>query len=292
MTLVAEEKLSNFITPPKGSGVLEASGVVAKGGYDYVIFDNVRRVARIHAGLRAGSNQHGWFGTRRDGDGYEDIAFSPYTRRFYLLIEAEKHVDGTYKALIDECTEDGQFEGRRWVDFPLEKRNTGLEGLSAVRWKGCDYLLALCEGNRCRGGRKGKKPGGGRIQVLQRAGAMWKPVATIALPPRVTFEDYSAISLRGSRIAVISQQTSRLWIGTLRLRDWTITGRGSVYDFPRNKKGKPKYCTLEGLCWLSPRTFVLVSDLSKGDYAKRCRKRDQSIHVFRIPSRHTGPRKA
>ena len=95
MTLVAEEKLSNFITPPKGSGVLEASGVVAKGGYYYVIFDNVRRVARIHAGLRAGSNQHGWFGTRRDGDGYEDIAFSPYTRRFYLLIEADKHVDGT-----------------------------------------------------------------------------------------------------------------------------------------------------------------------------------------------------
>ncbi len=287
MTLVAERKLSDLIEPPKGSGVLEASGVVAKDGYYYVIFDNVRRVARVHPGLEPGSDKHSWFGKARDGEGYEDIAYSPHTRRFYLLIEADKHVDGTYKALVDECTEDGRFTRQRWVDFPLERRNTGLEGLSAVRWKGRDYLLALCEGNRCRGGRKGKKGGGGRIQVLQPVGAMWKPVATIALPPQVKFEDYSAVALRGSRIAVVSQQTSRLWIGTLRMRDWTIAGRGTIYDFPRDKKGKRKYCTLEGLCWLSPRTFVMVSDLSKRDYAKRCRKRDQSIHVFRTPVRNT-----
>ena len=285
MTLVVERRLSDLITPPAGSEVLEASGVVAKDGYYYVIFDNVRRVARVHPGLEPGSKEHGWFGSKREGDGYEDIAFSPHTRRFYLLIEAEKHVDGTYKGLIDECREDGRFEGRRWIDFPLETRNSGFEGLSTVCWKGRDHLLALCEGNRCRGGRKGKKPGGGRIQVLQRFGAMWKPIATIALPPHVKFEDYSAVSLRGRRIAVISQQTSRLWIGTLRFGDWTIAGRGSIYDFPRNKKGKPKYCTLEGLCWLSPRTFVLVSDMSKDGYAKRCRKRDQSIHVFRLPAR-------
>ena len=284
LTLVAERKLSDLITPPRGSSVLEASGVVAKDGSYYVIFDNVRRVARVDAGLDAGSGTHGWFGPRRSGDGYEDIAFSRHTRRFYLLIEAEKHVDGTYKGLIDEMTEAGRFERRRWIDFPFATRNSGFEGLSAVRWQGRDYLLALCEGNRCRGGRKGRKPGGGRIQVLHRAGAMWKPVATIALPPRVAFEDYSAVSLRGNRIAVVSQQTSRLWIGTLRFGDWTITGRGSIYDFPRTKKGRLKYCTLEGLCWLSPRTFVLVSDLSKGGYAKRCRKRDQSIHVFRLPN--------
>ena len=89
LALVAERKLSDFITPPKGSKVLEASGVVAKDGYYYVVFDNVRRVARVHAGLDAGSGTHGWFGPRRSGDGYEDIAFSRHTRRFYLLIEAE-----------------------------------------------------------------------------------------------------------------------------------------------------------------------------------------------------------
>ncbi len=248
MTLVAERQLSDFIEPPKGSRVLEASGVVVKDGYYYVVFDNVRRIARVHSGLEPGSNEHSWFGPTRHGDGYEDIAFSPHTRRFYLLIEAEKHPDGTYKALVDECDEDGQYKERRWVDFPFGKRDTGFEGLIAVRWKDRDYLLALCEGNGCRGGRRGKKPGRGRIHVLQRAGPVWKPIATIALPPGVKFEDYSSVSLRGSRIAVISQQTSRLWIGTLRFRDWTTTGRGKVYDFPRSKKGKRKYCTLEGLC--------------------------------------------
>ena len=86
LTLVAERKLSDFVAPPKGSSVLEASGVVAKDGYYYVVFDNIRRVARVQGGLDSGSNLHGWFGRRRSGDGYEDIAFSPHTRRFYFLI--------------------------------------------------------------------------------------------------------------------------------------------------------------------------------------------------------------
>jgi hypothetical protein len=285
MTLVAERKLSDLILPPRGSAVLEASGVVAKSDYYYVIFDNVRRIARIHRGLSPGSKQHAWFGRVRDGEGYEDITFSKFTRRFYLLIEAEKHPDGTYKALIDECNEHAQFRRRRWVEVSFEKRNTGFEGLSAVRWKGRDYLLALCEGNRGRGGRKGKTPGGGRIHVLRRTGTVWTSAATIALPRSVKFEDYSAVSIRGSRIAVVSQQTARLWVGTLRFRDWTINGRGTIYDFPRTSKGKRKYCTLEGLCWLSPSALVLVSDLSGPDDPKRCKKRDQSIHLFRLPTR-------
>ena len=76
-----------------------------------------------------------------------------------------------------------------------------------------------------------------------------------------------------------------LWIGTLNARDWSITGRGKIYDFPLTKKGKPKYCTLEGLSWLSDRSFVTVSDLSKRHYHGRCRERDQSLHIFRLPGR-------
>jgi hypothetical protein len=283
MTLVAERALRELIQPPKDSNVLEASGVVAKGGYYYVVFDNIRRVARVHRSLEPGSKKHEWFGPTRQGDGYEDIAYNPRMRRFYLLIEAEKHPDGTFKALIDECDDHARYQRRRWIDFAFEKRNTGMEGLSAIRRDGRDYLLSLCEGNGCHGGRKGKKPGSGRIHVLRRVGKLWKSMATIALPKSVKFEDYSAVALRGHKIAVVSQQTSRLWIGTLSARDWTITGRGKIYDFPRARKGKRKYCTLEGLCWLNARDFVMVSDLSKGDYSRRCRKHDQSIHVFRLP---------
>ena len=283
MILVAEDKLAKFIDPPTAHGVLEASGVVAKGVDYYVVFDNVRRIGRIHRRLESGSPRHSWFGPKREGEGYEDIAFSRHTHRFYLLIEAEKHPDGSYKALIDECDESGRYQRRRWVDGAFEKRNTGYEGLYAVRWRRQDYLLALCEGNRCRSGRKGRKPGGGRLHLLQRSGARWKPVARIKLPPTVRFEDYSAVSVRGRRIAVLSQQSSKLWIGTLRVRDWTIAGKGTTYEFPRTKKGKLKYRTLEGLCWLTDRSFVCVSDLAKRGYGKRSRKTDQSIHVFKLP---------
>jgi len=284
LTLVEERKLSDYVDPPDGSGVLEASGVVAKDGYYYIAFDNVRRIARIHGSLDRRSRNHGWVARARAGEGYEDIAFNPHTRRFYLLIEAEKHPDGTYKSIIDECDERGNYKRRHWVDFAFEKRNTGFEGLAALRVDGQNYLLALCEGNKCRAGRRGSKPGGGRVHVLALHGKMWKSRAAIALPRSVKFEDYAAVAIRGTRIAVVSQQTSRLWVGTIRFRDWSITGRGRVYDFPRTKKGKRKYCTVEGVSWISPRTLVMVSDLSKTDYPTRCAKHDQSIHVFRIPA--------
>ena len=283
MVLVTERKLADFINPPTIHGVLEASGVIGKGAHYYVIFDNIRRIARIHRSLEPGSTRHSWFGPKRQGEGYEDIAFSPYTRRFYLLIEAEKHPDGTYKALIDECDESAQYKRRRWVDFAFEKRNTGFEGLCAVRWRGQNYLLALCEGNRCRSGHAGRKPGGGRLHVLQSSGTLWKPVARIKLPPTVAFEDYSAVALRGSRIAVLSQQSSRLWIGRLHFGSWAIAGKGKTYEFPRTRKGKIKYRTLEGICWLTDRSFVCVSDLADRRDSKRCRKKDQSIHVFKLP---------
>jgi hypothetical protein len=44
LTLVAERKLTDFLDPQTKGGVLETSGVVAKGPHYYVIFDNIRRV--------------------------------------------------------------------------------------------------------------------------------------------------------------------------------------------------------------------------------------------------------
>ena len=284
LTVVQERKLVELVAPPKGSSVLEASGVFAVGPHFYVVFDNIRRVARIHRSLVPGRGRHGWFGRQREGEGYEDIAYSPHLKRFFLLIEAEKHHDGTFKPLIDECDERGKVKGRRVVNVSFRKRNTGLEGLASLRWKGKDYLLALCEGNRCRAGRAGRKGGGGRIHVLVRKGRLWDSIACIKLPRSVDFEDYSAVAIRGERIAVVSQMTSRLWIGRLRRTTWTIAGAGRIYDLPRTKKGKIRYCTVEGLCWLSDSTFVAVSDLVKHYHSNRCHATDQSIHIFALPS--------
>ena len=98
LRLVRECKLAELIPLPAPKAVLEASGVVARGRDCFVIFDNLRRVARIDRDLVPGSGRHGWLGRARASEGYEDIAYSPHTKRFYLLVEAEKHPDGTYKA--------------------------------------------------------------------------------------------------------------------------------------------------------------------------------------------------
>ena len=285
LRLVRERKLAELISRPPDGDVLEASGVVTNGREHFVVFDNVRRAARIGADLLPGLGTHGWLGRGRVGEGYEDIAYSPHQRRFYLLVEAEKHSDGTYKGVIEECDEAWRYKGRRSVNYPFETRNTGFEGLSALRWRGVDYLLALCEGKRAARGKAGGGSVGGRIQVLQAGARSWQPTTEIALPAGLDFKDYSALALRGHRLAVVSQKSSRLWVGTLRPRDWTIAGSGRTYEFPRTKKGKRLYCTVEGVDWLSGNTFVMVSDLRKQGYPNRCGGTDQSIHVFRLPHR-------
>jgi hypothetical protein len=280
--LIRERKIVDLIPPPRGGNVLEASGVIARGREFFVAFDNTKRAACIAAALREGSDDNRWLGHPRFGEGYEGISYSPHRNRFYLLIEAAKHPDGTYKAIIEECDDSWRVKGRRWVNFSFEKRNTGFEGLAAVRWKGEDYLLALCEGNKCRAGRKGRKRGKGRIHVLRLGRGMWQPVARIKLPRTANFKDYSGLALRGDRLAVISQESSALWVGRLRPGRWTIAGSGRSYLFPRTKKGKRLYCTVEGISWTSPDTFVAVSDCRKRKHPKRGAKKDQSIHLFRL----------
>jgi len=282
LRLVRERKLKELLPAARNSHVLEASGVVVKDGKYLVVFDNIRRIAQLNGTLAPDSPDNEWVGRLRNGEGYEDIAYSREQRRLYGLIEAEKHLDGTYKAIIEEYDSNYRYKGRSRVDVPFEKRNRGFEGLCAVRSGGADYLLALCEGNDGRAGDRGKTPGGGLIHVLKKGRQAWQSIDKIRLPSSLDFKDYSGLSLRGDRLVVISQKSARLWVGKLRLKNWTITDDGQSYEFPRNKEGKRLYCTVEGVDWLSPRTFVTVSDLCKRGYPDRCGRTDQSIHIFSV----------
>jgi hypothetical protein len=282
LRLLRQRKLEELLGPPRSGAVFEASGVIANGRQCFVAFDNTRRVARVALHLRPGSSDHHWVSAQRQGEGYEAVTYDRCAARFYLMIEAQKHPDGTFKGAIEEYDERWRFRRRRWVDFPFEKRNTGFEGLASVEWRGRCYLLALCEGSNCRARGKGTKRGGGRIHVLEPRGRMWHPIARIKLPRHVRFKDFAGLALRGDRVAVASQESSRVWIGRLRPGQWSIRGRGRIYEFPRTKKGKKLYYTVEGISWLSPTTVVAVSDLRKKKYPKRSARTDQSIHVFRI----------
>jgi hypothetical protein len=175
------------------------------------------------------------------------------------------------------------YLGQAWLDFPLDRPNKGLEGLTCVRREGQTYLLGLCEGNRCRGGDEGRIPGGGRVHVFRRGDRHWERVGKIRLPDTVLFEDYSGIAVAGDRIAVISQVSSALWVGNLAPSGWQVTGPGTCYALPRGADGGIVYGTAEGVSWMAPDQLVMVSDKAKPEQDPRCRDKDQSIHIFRVP---------
>ncbi len=281
LELLMEAKISDLLgdrLDPR----LEASGVLAKDGAFYVIFDNMPDIARIEAGLYDARN---CLIEQRRGhhEGFEDIAYDRSVDRFYVLIESLPRGAGHFMAKVQEYDGSLRYQSAAWLDFPLDRPNKGLEGLTCVHRNGRSYLLGLCEGNKCEGGAKGRIPGGGRIQVFRRGQRHWDHVATIRLPKTLLFEDYSGISVDGERIVVVSQVTSALWTGRLAPSSWDVTDEGSTHVFPRDALGEIIYGNVEGVSWIGPDQVVVVSDKAKREQGKKLRAKDQSIHIFRIP---------
>ncbi len=262
----------------------EASGVCAHEGSFYVIFDNLPHTGRLNMALTPGGPEHVLYRQRGDDIGYEDITLNERERRFYLLIEAVPFAPGVFKAKIDEYDMDFRWLESHWLDFPLEVENKGLEGLTWLQRGDQDYVLAVCEGNKCKGGALGRKPGGGRIQIFQKGPGQWERVGKLKLPKTLLFEDYSGLDVVEDRLAVVSQQSSAVWVGQLTPDAWQLVDEGSVYLFPRDAKGNSLYCNIEGVSWIDARQIVVVSDKAKpGTQPKKCAQKDQSIHVFSLP---------
>jgi hypothetical protein len=285
LVLEREAKLAPLL-----SGVvdrrLEASGVLAGDGCFYVIFDNAPDIGRLGTGLRreAGGNflipQ-----VRGDRAGFEDIAHDVPAGRYFVLIEASPRGAG-FMAKVQEYDSGFVYRESSWLDFPLDGPNKGLEGLTCVHRAGRTFLLGLCEGNRCKDGREGRQPGGGRVQVFERGSRQWDHVGTIRLPSSLWFEDYSSLSVAGDRMAVVSQASSALWVGRLRPSSWELADDEGVWVFPPDQEGRTVYCNVEGVSWVAPDRVVVVSDRAKREgQDQQCRAKDQSIHVFTIPGR-------
>jgi hypothetical protein len=70
---------------------------------------------------------------------------------------------------------------------------------------------------------------------------------------------------------------------------WELVSEGTTYRFPRDRQNRPVYCNVEGVSWIAPDRVVVVSDKAKPSVQrKRCRIKDQSIHVFDIPAAPPG----
>jgi hypothetical protein len=267
--LVREARIHALL--PDAPDRLEASGLVAADGRYQVIFDNLRAVALIDADLdRTAANALVAAEPGR-APGYEDIARDPVTGHVFLLIEAQDR-DGVLQARVEEYDDDLRFVSAGWLEYPLPRANKGMEGLEVVRRADGVYLLGLHEV--------------GGLLVFRQGRHNWKHVTTAKLPGDLHFADYSAVSLAGDRLALVSQEASALWVGEFSTDTWAAIGPGDTYLFPREPGGELAYRTVEGVCWLGPDRVVVVSDRGKRDQeGHRDRAKEESLHIFDLPTR-------
>ena len=285
LKLIGESKIGDLMPGDQSCDRWEASGVMVKDGHYFVAFDDRPDIARLSPDMQT-SSVNALLGTNHAACGYEGIAYNPAKRRFYLLVEARKYSKDCYKAFIVEYDDDFSYVKERPIDFVFKSSNRGFEAIAHVRRDDKDYLLALCEGNKCKCGKKGRQPGGGRVQLFEKKKTHWAHAGTIALPSSLPFVDYSGMSVDNGRAAIVSQENSMLWVGQFDEDDWEWCDAGQLYEFPRSGDGSIRYGNIEGVGWLGPTRFIAVSDRRKKDSQpdKRLAEKDQSIHVFEVPS--------
>jgi hypothetical protein len=276
LELIREEKLFRLIPGRTKQSRLEASGIaLVNATIALVVFDNLNQIARVDVSLKP-SPKNGIWPAPSLGAGFEDVAADTKLGSTFGLIESVEDFDGVLRGFVAEYDRTGRLLQCTRLPGRFEKANKGFEGLAHARHKGREHLYALREANVHTS--KGRR---GRIDVYVRTGAgPWKESHSIELPKEAHFKDYSALAYRKHQVAVVSQESARIWIA--RLHDTThtlIPGSGSVFRFP----GK-HYDNVEGIDWLSEDTLIAVSDRKKQGQSRKCGHTDQSIHVFRIPS--------
>jgi hypothetical protein len=284
LKLVCERKIRELLSCDKPAKRWEASGVLVKDGHYFVVFDDRTEIARIADDLKP-NRSNGLVGMAKGVCGFEGITYNAARQRYYLLVESRETSDGCFKASIVEYDDEFKYLKARTVDFEFESGNKGFEAVAHVERDGQDFLLALCEGNKCACGKKGRTPGGGRVQLFEKKKKRWRHRRAIALPKSVPFEDYSGMSTDHGRVAVVSQVNSMLWVGQFNEDDWSWRNAGKLYEFPRHSDEAIQYGNIEGVGWLSRTRIVTVSDRrkKKDQPDKRLSEKDQSIHVFEIP---------
>ncbi|WP_406694339.1 hypothetical protein V5E97_25010 [Singulisphaera sp. Ch08] len=283
LKLVCESKLCDLLPCDPPTKRWEASGVLVKDRHYFVVFDDRTEIARVSDDLQPNST-NGLFGMAHAVCGYEGITYNAAKRRYYLLVESRRQASGHYRALIVEYDDVFRFRKNRPINFIFKSSNKGFEAVAHVRRDNMDYILALCEGNECQGGEKGRKPGGGRVQLFEKRKKHWSHSRAIVLPDTLPFVDYSGMSIDDGCVAIVSQVNSMLWVGQFDEAGWTWHDEGRLYEFPRSDDGAIRYGNIEGVAWIARTRVVMVSDRrKKKQQPKGLSDKDQSIHVFDIP---------
>lgn len=272
----------------------------------YVVFDNLYSVVQLTVpwiasggddvtvpGLAARWLQ--WPDAGDEGDsGFEFMAFNE-SSGWYVIGKEAVNTDGRWRAqTIDVQFDNGIRLGQVCTtEYEFEKENKGLEGGSIVNIGGEWLMLGLCEGNKCKGGKKGRRSGHGRMILMRRVerngSCVLKTIQEIKLPREANFQDYSGMAMgHGGRIAVTSQEDAALFVAVLKIdENWQVSFDDvRVLDFPRGKDCSKIFCNVEGVGWLDDGRVIVVSDSMKGggrqDFV--CRGKDEMIHFLALPT--------
>src|SRR3954471_8236078 len=148
LQLVCESKICDLVSCDPPVKRWEASGILVRDHLYFVVFDDRTEIACIADDLQP-NETNGLFGIAHSVCGYEGITYNSAKHRYYLLVESRKHSKGCYKASIVEYDDQFRYIKDRPVEFEFKSNNKGFEAVSHVRRDNKDYLLALCEGNKC-----------------------------------------------------------------------------------------------------------------------------------------------
>ncbi|KFG33939.1 hypothetical protein TGFOU_245610 [Toxoplasma gondii FOU] len=226
---------------------------------------------------------------------------------YHAVIEEVEISEKSYK-VVQACR----------TEFSFSAQNKGFEGVISLRdTNGKFFLLGLCEGNYCKGGAKGRKRGNGRLVLMEKVEAagtgeqcIWTTVRVLHLPREVAFTDYSSIAVRGSHLAITSQEDSVVWLGKFNMPEdkpnhsdggtgveasvdapkmlltdpaaLEVVPGGQVLNFPRDEQCNIIYCNIEGIAFAG-RLLVTVADKVKAWQDPRCMATDQRVHAFVLP---------
>lgn len=319
---LASTKLGAVFPDASGMKQFEASGVaVCPDGRAAIIYDNAHTIGLIDAGTlipfaprgvtlgqrRANQSQHEGVAWRTDGGGPPTV--------LALVEAAVDPSDGETKARIDEYRVPAARSLLRlgappnpsiqkcWIQgLTFSHDNKGLEDLVYL---GAGRALALCEGNRCSGGARGRDPGHGRLVVLTYTPAGGAPCAwtvdkLLALPSDAYFTDYAGLALRragngdgASILAVLSQTDAALWVGRFNASSLEFEPHDDdtnrLFSLPRDALCRPTLCNAEGIDFLDdpsirgPARVVVTTDKARPGAPWACVRGSESVYVLGLP---------
>ncbi|MFO0589959.1 MAG: hypothetical protein U0441_20625 [Polyangiaceae bacterium] len=272
------------------NGDYEASGVQVVGSDLYVIFDNKNQVGKIPFTMNASPNN--WLSNNTatytpgtlQGTQWEAITYdSNNTTHFYTMQEVLPPV-------VAQLDGSGSAQNESYTTLSgmgsFGSSNHYFEGLAWLRQNNNDYLLALCQNGGC-GGANSTAPA--TLRVLAQSGSTWdwtnQQTITLAQPGTSTgpFASYNDVALRfisgtSYKIAIVSADSSKLWIGALDASTWTLS-TGNIYSFPTGT-----YPNMEGVTFLSDTQIAMVSD-SGNTAGTSCQDgtNDESVFIFSVP---------